>query len=63
MKIAASQMQQQMGQMGPGAGAAMFAPGTDPDKQFQAEAENLAVYTQEYTLAGVEERLLNSVKV
>ena len=60
---AASQMQQQMGQMGPGAGANMFGPGVDPDKQFQGEAENIAVLAHQYTLEGVEERLLKSVKV
>jgi len=56
-------MAQQMGQMGPGAGAQMFGPGVDPDKQFQAEAENLSVLAHVYTLAGVEERLLETVKV
>lgn len=56
-------MQQQMGQMGPAAGQQMFAPGADPDKQFQAEAENLAVLSHQYTLEGVEQRLLSSVKV
>lgn len=58
---AASQMQQQMGQMGPGAGANMFGPGQDPDKSFQAEAENIAVVKHEYILKGVEDRLLESV--
>jgi hypothetical protein len=56
-------MAQQMGQMGPGAGAQMFGPGVDPDKQFQAEAENLSVFAHEYTLQGVEERILQTVKV
>ncbi|PQE11614.1 duf850 domain protein [Rutstroemia sp. NJR-2017a WRK4] len=60
---AASQMAQQMGQMGPGAGANMFGPGVDPDKQFQGEAENLAVLAHKSTLEGVEERLLQTVKV
>lgn len=60
---AASQMQQQMGQMAPGAGAQMFGPGVDPDKQFQGEAENLAVLAHHYTLEGVEDRLLQNVKV
>ncbi|KAL3417580.1 hypothetical protein PVAG01_10590 [Phlyctema vagabunda] len=60
---AASQMQQQMGQMGPGAGANMFGPGQDPDKQFQGEAENIAVLAHHYSLEGVEDRLLQSVKV
>ncbi|RFU34320.1 hypothetical protein B7463_g1960, partial [Scytalidium lignicola] len=58
---AASQMQQQMGQMAPNQN--MFGPGVDPDKQFQGEAENLAVSTHNYILDGVENRLLESVKV
>lgn len=41
----------------------MFGPGVDPDKQFQSEAENLAVATHHYILDGVEDRLLKSVKV
>ncbi|RDL38379.1 uncharacterized protein BP5553_02719 [Venustampulla echinocandica] len=60
---AASQMSQQMGQMGPGAGAQMFGPGVDPHKQFQGEAENLAVLAHQYILEGVEGRLLQSVNV
>ena len=56
-------MSQQMGQMGPGAGAQMFGPGVDPDKQFQGEAENLAVLAHQYILEGVEERLLQSVNM
>lgn len=60
---AASQMAQQMGQMAPGAGAQMFGPGVDPDKQFQGEAENLAVLAHQYTLEGVEQRVLSSVRV
>jgi hypothetical protein len=56
-------MAQQMGQMGPGAGAQIFGPGVDPDKQFKAEAENLSVLAHEYTLAGVEDRLLEIVRV
>lgn len=56
-------MQQQMGQMGPGAGAQMFGPGVDPDKQFQAEIENLNVLAHHYTLEGVEDRLLQTVVV
>lgn len=63
MDIAASQMAQQMGQMGPGAGAQMFGPGVDPDKQFQGEAENLSVLAHKSTLEGVEHRLLESVRV
>ncbi|KAI1004758.1 hypothetical protein K3495_g3454 [Podosphaera aphanis] len=55
---AASQMSQQIGQMGPGAGPQMFGPGIDPDKQFQSEVENLAVIAHNYTLEGVEQRLI-----
>jgi len=51
-----------MGQMGPGAGANMFGPGVDPDKQFQSEAENLAVLAHNYTLDGVEDRLLEYLR-
>ena len=60
--IAASQMQQQMQQMNPGAAGAggMFQPGQDPDKMFQSEAENLEVVEHEYILNGVEDRLLAS---
>jgi hypothetical protein len=61
--LAASQVNQQMGQMAPGAGANMFAPGVDPDKQFQAEAENIEVLAHHYLLDGVETRLLESLKV
>ena len=56
-------MQQQMGQMAPGAGASMFGPGNDPDKAYQAEAENIAVVAHQYILSGVEKRLLESVVV
>jgi hypothetical protein len=56
-------MQQQMGQMAPGAGAQMFGPGVDPDKQFQGEAENIAVLAHKYILEGVEDRLLETVQV
>jgi ER membrane protein complex subunit 3 len=56
-------MAQQMGQMAPGAGQQMFGPGVDPDKQFQAEAENLSVLAHEYTLKGIEERILETVQV
>lgn len=58
--VAANQMASQMGQMGPQ--AQTFAPGQDPDKQFQAEAENLAVIDHYSVLDGVEDRLLESVK-
>lgn len=63
LQVAASQMQQQMGQMAPGAGANIFAPGQDPDKQFQAEAENIAVVNHQYILKGVEDRLLETVGI
>lgn len=55
-------MAQQMSQMNPGAGAAMFQPGQDPDKMFQNEAENLEVIEHEYILEGVEDRVLASIK-
>ena len=35
-----------------------MGPGADPDKQFKAEAENLAVIDHYSSLDGVEERLL-----
>lgn len=53
---AASQMTQQMAQMN--ASANMFAPGQDPNKLFQNEAENLEVMEHRWILDGVEERLL-----
>ena len=56
--VAASQMAQQMGQMNPAAG---FGPGVDPDKQFLAEAENLAVIEHYSVLDGVEQRLLEGI--
>ena len=49
-------MTQQMAQMN--AGANMFAPGQDPNKLFQNEAENLEVMEHRWILDGVEERLL-----
>ncbi|KAF2674593.1 transmembrane protein [Microthyrium microscopicum] len=52
---AANQMAQQMAQMNP---SAMMGPGQDPDKQFQAEAENLEVLEHKYLLDGIEERIL-----
>ena len=54
---AASQMTQQMSGMNQQA-ANPFAPGQDPNKQFMAEAENLAVIEHYSVLDGVEERLL-----
>lgn len=56
-------MAQQMGQMGPAQGAQMFGPGVDPDKQFIAEAENLAVIEHYSVLDDVENRLLQGIKV
>ena len=58
---AASQMAQQMSgmnqqQVNP------FAPGQDPNKQFLAEIENLAVIEHYSVLDGVEARLLAGVK-
>ena len=50
------QMQQQQAQMNPMAGA-----GQDPDKQFKAEAENLAVVEHYSVLDDVETRLLQRV--
>lgn len=41
----------------------MFGPGQDPDKQFQAEAENLAVIDHYSVLDDIEDRLLESVRV
>lgn len=54
-------MAQQMGGMG--AAPQMFGPGVDPDKQFKAEAENLAVIEHYSVLDGVEERLLDGITV
>jgi len=58
---AANQMAAQMGQMGPQA-PQMFGAGVDPDKQFKAEAENLAVIEHFSILDGIEQRLLESIK-
>jgi hypothetical protein len=52
-------MSQQMAQMNPGAG--VMGPNNDPDKLFQAEAENLEVIEHEYILDGIENRLLTSL--
>ena len=51
-------MAQQMAHMNPGATANMFAPGQDPDKLFQSEAENLEVVEHQWILDGVEQRIL-----
>lgn len=56
---AANQMQMQMQQMNPGAGAAnMFGGDQDSDKHFKAEAENLEVSEPQWVCVGVEQRLL-----
>ncbi|RYP71437.1 hypothetical protein DL771_004804 [Monosporascus sp. 5C6A] len=57
---AANQMAQQMAGMGPQA-PQMMGPGVDPDKQFKAEAENLAVIAHYSVLDDVEERLLEGI--
>lgn len=54
-------MQQQMGQMGPAAGANMFGPGVEPHKQFLNEAENIEVLAHQSVLDGIEQRLLLSL--
>jgi hypothetical protein len=59
---AASQMAQQMNQMGAQGTPQMFGPGVDPDKQFQAEAENLAVIEHYSVLDDVETRLLEGIR-
>ena len=56
---AASQMAQQMAQMNPNT-QQMFAPGQDPDKLFQGEAENLEVIEHWSVFDGIENRLLAS---
>lgn len=40
----------------------MAGPGQDPDKQFKAESENLAVIEHYSVLDDVEERLLEGIK-
>jgi ER membrane protein complex subunit 3 len=55
---AASQMAQQMAMSNPSQQANPFGPGQDPDKMFQAEAENLEVVEFYDVLNGVEDRLL-----
>jgi len=55
-------MAQQMNQMGPQTGQ-MFGPGVDVNKQFLAEAENLAVIEHYSVLDGVEQRLLEAITV
>lgn len=58
---AASQMAQQMAAQQMPMGA-MGGPGQDPDKQFKAEAENLAVVEHYSVLDDVETRLLGAIK-
>ena len=56
--LAASQMAQQMGQMGQmNQGVNAFQPGQDPNKVFQSEAENLEVLEHWSVLDGVEGRI------
>lgn len=57
----AAQVAQQM-QAQQTANPMMGAPGQDPDKQFKAEAENLAVIEHYSVLDDVEERLLAGIK-
>lgn len=59
--LAANQMSQQMGQMGPQQ-QQMFGPGVDPNKQFLSEVENLAVIEHYSVLDNVEDRLLEAVR-
>lgn len=51
-------MAAQMGQMAPQP-AGGFGPGVDPDKQFKAEGENIAVVEHYSVLDDVEFRLLD----
>lgn len=53
----AQQMASQQMPMNP-----MGGPGQDPDKQFKAESENLAVIEHYSVLDDVEERLLQGIK-
>lgn len=52
-----------MNQMGGAQAPNMFGPGQDPDKQFLAEAENLAVIEHYSVLDDVEKRLLDTISV
>jgi hypothetical protein len=56
--LAANQMSQQMSN--PAAGANPFQPGSDPDKMFKSEAENLEVMEYFSVLDGIEERMLHN---
>ena len=55
---AASQVQQQMQMQQMGMGNPLGG-GDDPDKQFQAEIENLDVVEHRYILSDVEDRVLD----
>ena len=55
-------MAQQMAGMSPAAGATPFGPGQDPDKTFQAEAENLEVTEHFAILDGIEGRLMKQLQ-
>ncbi|ROT35594.1 transmembrane protein [Sodiomyces alkalinus F11] len=59
---AASQMAQQMGQMGPPPNQPMLGAGPDTNKQFLGEAENIAVIDHYSVLDDVELRLLKGIK-
>lgn len=58
--LAANQMAQQMAMANPAAGANPFQPGSDPDKMFKSEAENLEVMEYFSVLDGIEERMLHN---
>jgi ER membrane protein complex subunit 3 len=53
-------MAQQMAMSNPAAGANPFQPGTDPDKLYRGEAENLQVTEYFSLLDGIEERMLHN---
>lgn len=59
--IVAAQVAQQM-QAQQVSNPMMAGPGADPDKQFKAEAENLAVIEHYSVLDDVEDRLLAGIK-
>jgi hypothetical protein len=53
--------QMAMSGMGSAATAQPFAPGSDPDKMFLGEAENLEVTEHQSILDGIETRLLGDL--
>ena len=61
--VAANHMAQQMGPMGPAAGANPFQPGQDPHKMYLNEAENLEVFEHFSILDGIEDRVLRKYGV